>query len=160
MFPTLPPILNELLTPLVLLVLTTLAGIVTVLVKQLGTAAIAWITAHIGVQKMTLLKNAIDACVATLNQSPAFSQYSNDEKKTYSLIYAMQFAAQQGITIAENAVTAQASKYGLTITKADLDKIIEASVSAWKTGQAVSQIAQLQKEMAAPLSTATSTTPQ
>ena len=93
-----------------------------------------YVGAKLPADKRELLKSYATTIVKTLNQAPQYASYDQADKKQYALLYVINAAEQAGYQVLENAAVVAADAVGLTITKVDIDNLIEEAVSDMKKG--------------------------
>lgn len=93
----------------------------------------SYVMAKLPVEKRALLKSYAVTMVKNLEQAPQFASYDKSDKKQYALLYVLNAAEQAGYQVLETAAVSAANAVGLTITKKDIDAIVEEAVSDVKT---------------------------
>ena len=111
-------LVQTVLIPCLLVILTALAGAVAVVIKNGAVIAVQYMNAKMGTDRASALRSFIDDTVKALEQSPAFASLDGAGKKTYAL----------------SSISSYATAHGVPITSQELEVMIEASVHAMNLG--------------------------
>jgi len=115
------------------LLLTILVGFAVNFMVKCGGLLATYVEARMPADKVTLLKSYAATIVKALDQAPQYASYEASDKKQYAIMYMLNKAENIGFQVLETAAVSAASAVGLTITKADIDAIIEEAVKDMKT---------------------------
>ena len=108
---------EQVILPVVLTLVTTVVGVLCVLIKKLGDLGLKYLDEKIGAQKVDELEKAAIQSVRWLEQSPAARDLTNEKKKELLLLSIQETAARSGIEMSAVAI----------------DKIAEAAVHEIKS---------------------------
>jgi hypothetical protein len=93
-----------------------------------------YVQAHVSAEKYAQIKTLAGVIVRALDQAPQYASYDGADKKQYALMYLIASAEKAGLKIIEDAAAGAAEKVGLTISRQDLDAMIEAAVKDMNAG--------------------------
>ena len=111
------------------LLLTVLVAFLVTFLWKLFLLLESYVMAKLPVEKRALLKSYAVTIVKNLEQAPQFASYDSADKKQYALLYVLNAAEQAGYEVLETAAVSAAGSVGLTITKKDIDAMVEEAVS-------------------------------